>query len=55
MPPHLGLAEETAELSREKAERCRWLARQTIDHEVVRRLLDLADELDVRADGPAQR
>ena len=41
---------DTPEELREHAERCRWLARRTIDAEVVRTLLDMADQLEGRAD-----
>jgi hypothetical protein len=34
---------------REKAERCRRLARQTTDREIAQRLLDLAQEFDQHA------
>jgi hypothetical protein len=34
---------------REKAERCRRLARQTTNYEVARRLSELGDELEERA------
>ena len=40
---------DTPQELREQAERCRWLARRTIDAEVVRRLLGMADEFEARA------
>ena len=40
---------ETAEMLRAQAERCRRLARGTLDYEVIRRLLDLAEEFEDRA------
>lgn len=40
----------TADMLRMQAERCRRLARYTIEAEVVRRLLDLADEFELRAE-----
>lgn len=39
----------TAQLLREKAERCRRLARQITDIEVARKLLELAREFDAQA------
>jgi hypothetical protein len=39
----------TAHLLREKAERCRRLARQITDTEVARKLLDLAREFEQQA------
>ena len=41
---------DTADNLRERAQRCRLLAQQTIDPKVVSKLLHLADELDVRAE-----
>jgi hypothetical protein len=41
---------DTPEGLREQAERCRWLGRRTIDPEVVRTLLDMADQLEGRAE-----
>ncbi len=38
---------------REQAERCRWLASRTIDPEVVRTLLDMADQLEEKAERQA--
>jgi hypothetical protein len=40
---------KTAEMLREKAERCRRLARAVTDAEVSRRLFELATEFDERA------
>ena len=40
---------ETAEMLRAQAERCRRLARGTLDYTVIRRLLDLAAEFEDRA------
>lgn len=40
---------------RQQAQRCRSLARQTIDPKVVHTLLDLADELDARAEVAEER
>jgi hypothetical protein len=40
---------ETAEMLRAQAERCRRLARGTLDYAVIRRLLDLAEEFENRA------
>lgn len=39
----------TAQLLREKAERCRWLARQITDVAVAQKLLDLAREFEQQA------
>lgn len=39
----------TAQLLREKAERCRRLARQITDTEVARKLLELANDFDQQA------
>jgi len=46
---------DTAEVLRNQAERCRRLARYTIDAEVVRRLLDLAHEFELRAGAAEDR
>jgi hypothetical protein len=46
---------DTADDLREQAASCRRLARQTIDPEVVRRLLDYAKELDLRAEAAEDR
>jgi hypothetical protein len=39
----------STDMLRKQAERCRRLAQYTLDAEVVRSLLELADEFDVRA------
>jgi len=44
----------TAQLLREKAERCRRLARQITDGEVARKLLELANDFDQQASAADQ-
>lgn len=45
---------DTPDALREQAASCRRLARQTIDPDVVRKLLDYATELEARADDREQ-
>jgi hypothetical protein len=49
------MSNERAEMLREQADRCRRFAKQTIDFDVIRRLLDLAREFEERAGAAEQR